>query len=317
MLFPLSLQTTPSPPETITPTNMDCCSAAIQWTLPPNEVEGSVSYTLQITSSCPNIQENNVFSDIRARSYVFTNLCAESQYAVAIRVTELTTNTTGVYGVPFVFNTISGVPTEPRSLKPIINTNVAGVMEMTINWGPPEEPNGKLTQYEIHWSPSPANTVCSDPNIKSAIRVFVDSSMTQYKTSNLSNLDLEDSKTVLVCVRALTSMQAGAWATFFTTEGATLGLQNGNGGNIETCSNLIIVAVIASLAVLTSIILGVVFVLVICYNGWTPLKEYKDKREENRVEDFSKDKKPPYNKTFSMQSTSSQAPMLRNGSTSS
>ncbi len=313
----LSLQTTPSPPDTITSTNVDCCSADIQWSLPPNEIERSVSYTLQITSSCSNIQENNVFSDIIAREFEFTNLCPESEYAVAIRVTELTTNTTGVYGIPYIFNTISGIPSAPRSLKPIINVIVGGAMEMTINWGSPENPNGKITRYEIQWSPSPANTDCSDPTIKSALRVFVDGSMTEYKTSNLSNLDLANSKTVLLCVRALTSTQAGIWARFYTTEGAALGLQNGNGGDVDTCSNLIIVAVIASLAVLTSIILGVVFVLVICYNGWTPLKEYKDKREEDKVEDFSKNKKPPYNKTFSIQSTSSQAPMLRNGSISS
>ncbi len=288
----------------------------IFWTLPSNEVEGGVSYTLQITSSCVTLQDNNVFSGIQTKQFQFTNLCPATEYTVSIRTTELDTNVTGVYGNTFQFKTLPGIPSEPRALRPVINMN-DGTMEMTVVWGIPENPNGNLTQYEIRWSPS--NTLCSNVGIEDQqFSDFVDGSLvTEYKTSNLSNLDLENRRALLVCVRAYIDTQEGEWARFFTDSGVSLGLTDANTAtSTDVCTNLIVVAVIASLAVLSTIVLGLILVLVICYNGWTPLKDWKDKRDDVKVDDSAKTQKHQFKKQFSNLSTNSRTP-LKNGSVSS
>ncbi len=290
----------------------DCCSANITWTLPPNEVEGGVSYTLQVTSSCPTLQGNNIFSGITERVFQLTNLCPAAQYALAIRVTELSTNTTGVYGHAFQFNTTDGVPSIPRGLKPLVTVgSTTNAIELMVLWAVPEALNGKLSQYEIRWSPSPPTIQCSDSNVDMQKTGFVDATITEFKTSDVSNLDFENSKTVLVCVRASTSTTQGAWARFYTSDGTALGFTDANTSTAGTCTNLVVVAVIASLAILSTIVLGCILVLIIGYNGWTPLKDCKDKRDDDKVEDITKNTKPPYKKTFSTQSTSSQAPLTK------
>ena len=316
-------QTVPSPPETISLQTSDCCSASIRWPIPPNEREDQVSYTLQLTSSCAKLS-NTIIAGIRERSYTFLGLCASTEYTVAIRVTELQTNTTGFYGRPFTFSTTAGTPSPPRYVTVSFTGQVGKIETMTVTWGVPEEPNGTIVQYEIHWSPSGPRSSCDQPdNIVQVFRDTVNAEVTEFKTNNVSNLNNQELKSLLVCVRARLSRVEGEWGFYQTVDVINVGGLTGGGGDspTETCTNLIVVAVIACVAVLSSIILGVVLILVICYNGWAPCGERKEKRE-NDVENYAKSKpvRPPYNKSMSMQSTSSTAPMLgngRNGSVSS
>ena len=262
-------------------------------------------------------------SGITVREYHFSNLCAETEYTVAVRATELQTNTTSLYSRPFSFRTTQGTPSPPRNVVLRLSGQVGKIEEMTVTWGVPETPNGTIDFYEIHWSSSGPNFKCDIPdNTISVFRGSVNAEMTEYKTTNVSNLNenYPELESLLVCVRAVTKAGGqGEWGLYRTAKvGDTGGLTGtgGEGGGIETCTNLIVAAVIASLAVLSSIILGVILVLVICHNGWTPCRERKERQEKNDLEKYANkhaNVKPPYNKSLSMQSTSSTAPMLVNG----
>ena len=301
--------------------NSDCCSASIVWTLPPNEIEGQVSYTLQISSSCTREQGSSVISGLTLREYDFTDLCADTEYTVAVKATKLQTNTSSLYSRPFSFRTTQGTPSPPRNVVLKLTGQVGKIEDMAVTWGVPENPNGTIVSYEIHWSSSGPTFKCDKPDVMvSVFQVFVGAEITEYKTDNVSNLNKDpDLKALLVCVRARVEGGEGEWGYYQTADVSNTGglSQPGTGGGgIETCTSLIIAAVIACLAVLSSIVLGVVLVLVICHNGWTPCRERKEKQAKDDLEKYANkhgNPRPPYNKSLSMQSTSSTAPMLVNG----
>jgi len=287
------MQTTPSPPEIINLEDSDCCSATVRWSVPPNEQEDMVSYNVQVTSSCAEYQP--LITGLRVQSYTFTSLCAETDYSVAVQVTELQTNSTGVYSRPFMFRTIAGMPSVPRNVKVGLEMT-SDELRLDVFWAVPETPNGILMGYDIEWSSPIVGSTCDNYDPEDVVASdSVNNNVLEYMTNNTANIDTQGS--ILVCVRARTALD-GEWADFSKNSiPAVAGLLTGAGTGAETCTNLVVVAVIASLAVLSSIILGVVLILVVCYNGWTPMNDCKEKNEENKMNDFVKNKRPPYNKT--------------------
>ena len=306
-----STQNSPSPPEMVS-SDADCCSANVSWPLPPDEVEGTISYSIQLTSSCS--QSNIMRTNIRERWYLFSDLCAETEYSVAIKVTVLLSNITGAYSRPYIFNTESGTPSVVRNIKPTFGSENGVITELIVSWSVPQEPNGTIVQYEVQWSDSSVTSKCDAPDGNVFYQNVTEVRDFELKTTNVSNI--EKTKSLLICVRAYTESQAGIWGPWRTADTSIGGLLGSNTNCTEPCPNLIVVAVIASFAVLSSIVLGVILVLVMCYNGWSPLKDIKDDRKKEEEEDLHNrqythtHKRPGYNKTHSLQSTSSQAPML-------
>ena len=253
--------------------------------------------------------------NINERWYLFSDLCAGTEYSVAIKVTVLQSNITGVYSRPYVFNTEAGTPSVVRFIKPTFGSDDKGVINaLTVSWAVPQEPNGTIELYEVQWSDSSVTSKCDQPDGNVFYQNVTEPQDFELKTTNVSNI--ENAKSLLVCVRAYTGSQAGIWGAWRTADVSIGGLIGSNTTCAEPCPNLIVVAVIASFAVLSSIVLGVVLVLVMCYNGWSPLKDMKDNRKKEEEDDFHNHqythahKKVAYNKTHSLQSTSSQAPML-------
>lgn len=298
------LQTFPSPPETeLFSIESDCCSANVSWPLPPNEVEGTISYNIQQTSSCSN---NNLVMNITSRWYLFTNLCADVQYSLAIQVTLVSKNITGVYSEPFVFRTESGTPSEVQYIQPFVQFEKNLIIQLTITWSVPQKRNGSIIFYDIRWSNSSVDTDCDTPDGIVLSQNISDSTL-ELKTDDVANI--VSTKTLLICIRAYTRTHAGLWGLYRTADTSVGKLTSDTCS--EPCPSLITVAIIASVAVLSSTILGVILVIVLFYNRWTLFKQAKSLREgafEQKPDDSKSSKM--YHKSLSMQSNSSTAPML-------
>ena len=232
------------------------------------------------------------------------NLCYETNYTAAVKVFDNDSNIEGYYGPAHTFQTLSGTPSEPRDVTLMYN-NERKLLE--VYWAIPEFPRGTITMYEVQWSNSSRDTLCGNANGNVLSANVTDTRIKSYTTSNTRNVN--QTRTILVCVRAYTSdAEPGPWEFDFKGDINTGRLTS---NNTEECSGLIAVAVVASFAIVCTVVMTLILSLVIvkrfpnricCHNG----EKY----------DETKDDEPVNEKKFqTMRSIDSTAPFFtHNGS---
>lgn len=295
-------QSSPRPPDIINTANVTCCSANVTWNHPQFEDENQTQYSVQISSSCGTQEVRN----LSQRWYNFTNLCYETNYTAAVKVFDNDSNIEGYYGPAHTFQTLSGTPSEPRDVTLMYNDEQ---QLLEVYWAIPELPRGTITMYEVQWSNSSRGNTCENANGNVLSANVTDTRIKSYKTSNTRNVN--QTRTILVCVRAYTSdAEPGPWEFDFKDDINT-GQLTGNTDD-SGCSTLIAVAVVASFAVVCTVVMTLILSLVIikrypkricCHNG----EKYED---ETKYDEPSNDKK-----FQTMRSIDSTAPLYtHNGS---
>ena len=209
------------------------------------------------------------------------------------------TTLTGMFGPHYEFITLPGEPSAPRNIREVYSQSL---QELKVTWGSPQEPNGTLRSYEINWSNSTIGKTCLNPDGLVYSSVISDVDALEFSTSNTGNINT--SKTLLVCVRAYTTFP-GEWGEFFTSEFEAGALTNP--APISDCNGLIAVAVVAGCAVIAAVFMSVLLAVVICKYGWTPCMM---REKDNVSEDEFKDQRPAYEKSQSIQSTSSNTGLV-------
>ena len=200
------------------------------------------------------------------RWYVFEGLLPERDYTVAIRVRDTESNITGVFGPAQDFTMLHGISTEPRNVRAFDVSNTV-VQILSVVYGIPENTNGTLTQYEILWAnTSVAN--CDSPTgvVQRAFQTDLESN--EFTTEDVGNINT--SSVLLVCVRAYTQ-QPGKWGHYISLN-FTLGAFGTDGGT-DDCNGLIPVAVIAGVAVASSILMAILLAFVV-HTRWRPLNKW-------------------------------------------
>ncbi len=247
-------QVSPRPPTNITAVEVSWNTATIVWERPLLENESNIVYTVQINSF---EAEPILVEGLNERQHVFNDLRPDTEYTLAIRVTDTVRQVVGLYGTTFTFQTSAGIPSIPRNVR-LDYSESFRLLE--IFWAVPQTTNGTITMYEIHWSGSfgdlrncdnPSEVVFAFNQTGDDIRDF------EYKTTNTSNIELPG--TILVCVRAYTD-EPGPW-NYDSKEITRVGEQSGS--DDEDCNTVTALAVVAAFIVASTIVLAVLLFFVI------------------------------------------------------
>ena len=227
--------------------------AVVSWNPPANENPENVRYTFEVTSSCQNgniRQEDLIGTTIQLR-----NLCSGKTYSFVVQATDVTNNVTGPLSRPYTFWTSEGIPSLPRNVQLIV-----GEKMVTIHWTEPRAVNGNLTHYEVLWEATTINNcdkayeLCHLDNV---LCNFTNTSSSDYNTTFY--VDTAVIEFILVCVRAYTRAGGSEWGSFYNGTVKTGALSDTE----EDCSELIVVAAIASCAIVSSITMGIVLAMMI------------------------------------------------------
>ena len=266
--------------------NITNSSATVSWNPPTNENQENVRYTVEMTSSC---QDGNILLvNYSGNTLSLTNLCSGKLYSFVVQATAVISNVTGPISRPYTFLTLEGIPSKPRDVQLQLAEK-----ELTIQWAEPVMTNGVLTYYEVLWYATNVNN-CDDAYEMCA-------SQNECKATNSSSnqrnemflVDTASFDSILVCVRAYTNAGMGEWGSYYNGTVKTGALQS---SDEEDCNGLIIVAVIASIAVISSITMGSILAIIMC-------KSLSPSNEAKKFQD--KSLPPDYDRTASMQSTKS------------
>ena len=249
----LPLQTPPRPPSKITVSDLTHISATLSWNIPDFENATSISYLLQVTSSGAGTGTHTIPGVVTSLS--LPGLDPETIYAMAIQVRDMVTNTDGLFGPAVVFTTVTGAPSPPTALEA---KWVSSRRELSVTWGVPNVTNGTIRSYELTYSGN-AKRACGNLGDKIVTQNFT-SQARSFVTKEAENII--DMKSFVVCVRAHTN-QPGEWARYseldVNIEGVT-GQESDSGGN---CNGLIAVAVVAGLAVISTVVAAAVLFVVV------------------------------------------------------
>lgn len=265
----------------------------MSWNPPANENPENVRYTFEVTSSCQN--GNIRQEDLIGTTFQLKNLCSGKTYSFVVQATDITSNVTGRLSHPYTFWTLEGIPSSPRNVKLIL-----GQKMLTVHWTAPRTVNGRLTHYEVLWEATNINS-CDKAyemcHLDSVRCNFTNASSSDYNATFYVDSALIEF--IIVCVRAYTSAGGSEWGSFYNGTIKTGAVIDGE----EDCSGLIVVAAIASCAVVSSITMGIILAMMI-YKTRDFVSDRNPKFEERALP-------PDYNRSASLQSTKSL--ISRNG----
>ncbi len=254
-IFTVFSQDSPRPPDSITALEITWNSANITWDKPLLENETAINYTIQLSSADA---EPRIVTGLTQRSWYFEDLRPETDYTTAVRVIDTVSGVPGLYGPIYSFQTLPGVPSEPRDVTLDYNEQQ---QLLEVFWAVPQTPNGTITMYEIQWSDSTGDDKdCDNPDgLVFGFNVTgVDLQNLEYKTSNTTNI--RDSGTILVCVRAYTA-EPGLW-NYDTKIITTTGEQR-NSGSDDECNTVTALAVVTAFLIASVIVLAILLIYVI------------------------------------------------------
>lgn len=237
----------------------------VTWEAPMLENEDTIEYTVQVSGTTT---EPVVVEGLTQRWNMFEGLSPERQYTAAIRVRDTESNITGVFGPAGEFTMLSGIPTEPRFVTASFeNTNL--IQQLIVVYSVPQNTNGTLTLYEIRWASSSRADCDNIPLeiMRSANQTNL--AMNEYRTTDVGNINT--STVLLVCVRAYTQ-EAGLWGHFIDLN-FTTGEFGQNPDGTDDCNGLIAVAVIAGVAIASSIVMTILLAFVV-NRRWRPFDKW-------------------------------------------
>jgi hypothetical protein len=241
-----------------------------------------------MTSSC---QDGNILLvNYSGNTLSLPNLCSGKLYSFVVQATAVVSNVTGPLSRPYTFLTLEGIPSRPRDVQLQVAEKV-----LTILWAEPVMTNGVLTHYEGLWYATNIND-CDNAYKRCALQrkdcEFTNSSSDQ-RNKTFEDVNTVSFESILVCVRAYTNAGMGEWGSYYNGTIKTGSLQS---SDEDDCNGLIIVAVIASIAVISSITMGSILAIIMC----------KSLSNSNETKKFQEKPLPPdYDRTASMQSTKS------------
>lgn len=245
-------------------------------------------------------------------TFSLTGLCGRKHYSFVVRATDIVNNVMGQFSRPYTFQTADGIPSSPHDVRFEFKTNSdkSAEVTLTILWEEPTTTNGNLIMYEILWSNTNIN------NCDEAYMLCNQDIRGVHGCVNTSNLNdrvyntVESAaffESILVCVRAYTSSGKSEWESKYNGQ-VIIGALSTPVSERDDCNGLIAVAVIASFAVVSSIVMGIILAVVICKTR-DSLCDYFGRSEDEK---YKNETLPPgYNRTASMQSTKSL--ISRNG----
>ena len=239
--------------------NVTHSSAVLSWDPPTNENPDNVVYTVEVASSC--LSGNILQSNLTRNTLSLNDLCSGRLYSFIVQATAITNNVTGSVSHSHTFQTVEGTPSSPRGVQVIPQ---ALEKRLTIYWAEPMKTNGNLTQYEALWyTPKVAiscNGAYNSCNVNEEECNFKNRSSSQLNITFDVGADILET-VVFVCVRAYTDAGAGEWG--FPTD-SSIKIGTLSAASNEECDGLITVAVVASFAVISSIVMGIILAVVIC-----------------------------------------------------
>ncbi len=253
------------PPENTRMNDVTNTTAVISWDL--NRL--GISYSISITSSCPT--GNMLIGDILGSTYTIRNLCPYNNYTIALR-TNARQNMSSPFSEVIEFSTLSGIPSKPRFVTGMIDQNRKLFI---ITWVIPSELNGDIDNYEVIWSPS-SNPVCTMNS--SEVRVNKTNNANTFQF--IQNIQPLDIKSFSVCVRASTTAGTfGSWGEYGSSPDVNqVGL---SGENTDDCDTLTVVACVAALTVVSSLIMSIILLISVIQKGWFCLKHKVDGEKNN------------------------------------
>ena len=191
-------------------------------------------------------------------SYSFDGLEAETEYAVAVSLTDRNTGDEGLFGRVATFTTLSCPPSKPRN----VNADFIDVDRLLrVFWVPPAQPNGIIRRYEVLWSGTRGSSSdCDNPGgtVFSAFQNDL-----QFNTTNTSNI--VESSSAIVCVRAHTALHPGDWE-FVNLVNFTVSPISEECGQEYTA--FIVAVAIAGSSTVMNLIMGILLALVI-HRRWS------------------------------------------------
>jgi hypothetical protein len=262
--------TAPGAPTDCTATDITHNSAILSWKVPEKENASAINYTVQITSSGSGGGVRTLRG--HTTSLEFTGLDAETLYSTAIQVTDTRTGTVGRFGCNKMFSTVPGKPSAPV----VVEVSWKAEQELlVVSWGIPTVTNGTIRSYEILYAGS-FREDCDKPEGVVMRNNTIPANKRSYETTNTMNII--QSKSIFVCVRAFTD-EPGEWAPF-SVKDINIG---GLGGDEPTsnCSALIVVAVVASLAIILATVTATVALVLWKFVGKIPVKVGDDRSNES------------------------------------
>ena len=201
---------------------------------------------------------------------MLSGLDAETMYSVAIQVRDVVTEIEGVFGPAKNFVTIPGAPSRPTALEA---NWVATKRELSVSWGVPNVTNGTIRSYELVYSGEGTGECNSLGN--NAITVTLDDKARSYITTE--TFAIVDTRAFIVCVRGNTD-KPGEWAVYHKLKVDIAAVSGTMTEESEAnCNGLIAVAVVAMVAVVSTVIAAVVlFVAVRHHNNQVSDRQKSD-----------------------------------------
>lgn len=226
----------------------------------------------------------------------FVGLMAETEYTVAVRLTDRNTSITGLFGPAVNFTTLSGIPSRPRN----VNADYVNVDQLLrVFWVPPAQPNGTIRRYEVLWSSiSNLSSDCDNPGGTVFSTFQSDLQANELSTTNTSNII--GSNSAIVCVRAHT-VHPSDWEFVNLVDFVVAPIS-------QECSQeytaFIIAVVIACLSTFVNLVMGVVLAVVI-HQRWSLTRCFSRRGKKG-----GENGRPRYSTQASTSSTLSRTPLV-------
>eukprot|EP00731_Ephydatia_muelleri_P037955 Em0610g2a len=161
-----TLEDVPSPPLNLKVQNVTSTSVTVTWEPPQNPNGGSLGYEVSYTpkegsTSVTKLKNYTTCKLIDLKPFTAYYICVRAKTAVGF----------GEGSVSLTVSTKENAPSPPLNLR----TQDVTSTSVTVNWDPPQNPNGKLQGYEVSYTPCGGclssvyarnNTTCELTNLK-------------------------------------------------------------------------------------------------------------------------------------------------------
>lgn len=246
--FLFLIQTPPQPPSAIEVETVSHDSVHLSWTAPESENVDNIQYFLQLSGD--RTERISVAGMETTRR--IENLTPDVTYTVALQTIDMENMIDGLFGEVVNFMTNNGTPSAPRAVE-LIGWEPESEL-LSVSWAVPMTTNGTISQYEVVYGDLDSTKDCEQPDGRN----YTMASERNFETRSISQI-----KSLIVCVRAYTDLNnPGPWETvmYGDVSPPTIGLRPPS--SESNCNGLIAVAIVAALAVVSTVVAAIVLFLV-------------------------------------------------------